>query len=147
MTAGVSAEMPHRNDRHRRALQRGLHAIFAVDGVRALKQFSRRLFAQHIFPVRRADQEGRVGLPALELLHLRGLVKIFKVSAQIFPEPRFIEAVAWEDVNKFRFCHDGSPYWRINGGSAIGKDHLAGDVAGCIRRKKHGDACDIARLA
>ena len=103
---GIVAEQPHLHDGDGRALQRGLHPIFAVDGVGARQELARRLLAQHEFARRRGEQEGRVRLAALELPHRRLRAEVFEMLPQIVPELLFVETVARSHVDELN--HGGS---------------------------------------
>ena len=65
----VEAQRVRARHRHIGLGERGDDAVLAIDRVRRRQQLARRLAAQHEAPsVRRRQQEGRVGLAALELL-------------------------------------------------------------------------------
>ena len=64
----VLAQRVHARDRHVGPRERGHHAVLALDRVRGGQQPAWRLAAQHVAPLARRDQVGRIRLPALELL-------------------------------------------------------------------------------
>ena len=75
----------HSGDRHVGAGQRALHAELPVHGMRRFQQGPRRLAAQDVGTAGGVEAEGRVRLPALELLGRERPAK----TGHVVPQPGF----------------------------------------------------------
>ncbi len=104
----VLAEDMHLRHGNGRAAERLHHAIFAVDGMGGLEELPRRLLAQHGAATRMAQHEGRVRLPAGELLRLHRPAEARPMGLEIGAERRFVDD------------HGGCRRWRGQGGTPCG---------------------------
>src|SRR5579863_8447661 len=85
-------------DRKALRVERGDHAVFAVDRVGGRQQLARRLAPEHVTARRRLQEVGRVGLAAFELADRKRAGEALHVFAQIGLEPAGIEPQAFGDL-------------------------------------------------